>query len=66
MLRGSPGKAAKAHVSKNPKLGSIAHRHDEGGYAVTVTHGALSHSSHLRGQHVLSRNYPGLLCRLWV
>lgn len=43
MLRDSAGMAAKAHLSKNPKLGSIADRHDEDGYAVTVTHGALSH-----------------------
>jgi hypothetical protein len=57
MLRDSPGMAAKAHLSKNPKLGSGADRHGEGGYAVTVTRSSLSHSC-LRGQRVLSRNFP--------
>lgn len=57
MLRDSPGMAAKAHLSKNPKLGSVADRHGEGGYAVTLTRSSLSHSC-LRGQRVLSRNFP--------
>lgn len=43
MLRVRPGMVAKTLFSKTLKLGSIADRHGEGGYAVTVTHGALSH-----------------------
>lgn len=50
MLRDGPRVAARAHLSKNPKLGSIADGHGEGGYAVAVTHSVLSYSSHLRGQ----------------
>lgn len=50
MLRDGPRVAARAHLSKNPKLGSIADGHGEGGYAVSVTHSVLSYSSHLRGQ----------------
>lgn len=36
MLRDSPGVAAQVHLSKNPKLGSVADTCGEGSYAVTV------------------------------